>query len=572
MSFNKVKLSNKLILGFSLLILLAVISSTIAIVRLNTISKSVEKLANVENKKLTLSYQLRGNINKIAISVRNLSISGNVSYMEEQKKIVDENKELFNTNAKSLESLLYLEKGKALFKDLETKAESALSAFDAATKLGMSGALTTDQMEALINNMDKPQNELLTSIQTMIDFQSQLVQTDAKEARQTAITSTNQMITLLIISIVIGILATIMIRRSIVMQVKEVMEASKKLAEGNLDLHMEAAAKDEIGNTIEALSNAVDKLNSSMVLIKSESDSILHSSEVSNNLFIEVSSQIQQISAATEEISAGMEESAAAVQEVSSMTASVKDEVSDSSKRAEEGLNIAMDIQKKAIAINKDSIISRNNAENIYKETKLNLENALNEVTVVNEISEMANSIDAIAKQTNLLALNAAIESARAGEAGKGFAVVADEVRRLAEQSSIAVSEIQNKVSAVLNSVGRLSDSSQAILAFIEKDVLKDYENLISISDEYKKDGDTVKEIIERLSKASRTISDSMEQISRSMDDVSISVSEVAKSSTDIASNIVDVSGKNDSIMASSDSNAESALKLDNLIKQFKLK
>ncbi|QAA32105.1 methyl-accepting chemotaxis protein [Clostridium manihotivorum] len=572
MGFNKVKLSNKLILGFSLIILLSVLSSALAIVRLNSITKTVNTLANVENKKVTLSYQIRGNINKMAISIRNLSISASDSYMTEQKKIVDENKELFYKNSKSLESLLYLEKGKALFKDIETKAEPALAAFDAATKLGMTGALTTDQLEALINTIDKPQNELVTSIQTMIDFQNELVQIDAEKARQTAVSSTNQMITLLIISIVIGILSTVMIRRSIVIQVKEVMDASKKLAEGDLNLHMEAAAKDEIGNTIEALNDAVEKLNSSMVLIKNESDSILHSSEVSNNLFLEVSSQIQQISAATEEISAGMEESAAAVQEVSSMTSNFKDEVSDSSRKAEEGLNIAMSIQKKAISINKDSINSRNTAENIYKETKLNLENALNEVTVVNEISEMANSIDAIAKQTNLLALNAAIESARAGEAGKGFAVVADEVRRLAEQSSVAVSEIQNKVNAVLNSVGKLSNSSQSILTFIEKDVLKDYENLILISNEYKKDGDTVKDIIERLSETSRSISNSMEQISRSMDDVSISVSEVAKSSTDIASNIVDVSGKNDSIMASSDSNAESALKLDNLIKQFKLK
>jgi methyl-accepting chemotaxis protein len=59
----------------------------------------------------------------------------------------------------------------------------------------------------------------------------------------------------------------------------------------------------------------------------------------------------------------------------------------------------------------------------------------------VEEIKNIAETIEEIASQTNLLALNAAIEAASAGEAGRGFAVVADEVRKLAEESTESVSE-----------------------------------------------------------------------------------------------------------------------------------
>ena len=198
-----------------------------------------------------------------------------------------------------------------------------------------------------------------------------------------------------------------------------------------------------------------------------------------------------------------------------------------------------MDIQTKADRINKDSQQSKENAEKIYNESKNKLEKAIEDAKIAKEILQMASSIDRIAKQTDLLALNAAIEAARAGEHGKGFAVVAEEVRKLAEESSAAVLEIQNKVGTVISAVEELSNSSEDTLKFIEENVLKDYEKLITISNDYKQDGDTVKNIIEKFAEISEKYFWSVDQITRSMEDVSGSVAEVAKSSGEVLITLV---------------------------------
>jgi len=84
------------------------------------------------------------------------------------------------------------------------------------------------------------------------------------------------------------------------------------------------------------------------------------------------------------------------------------------------------------------------------------------------DIQSFVNLIRSIAHKTSLLSLNAAIEAARAGDAGKGFAVVAREVKTLAEQVNDANSRISDKVSAMLDELGRSSEEARSISHFAE--------------------------------------------------------------------------------------------------------
>jgi methyl-accepting chemotaxis protein len=572
MNINKIKLSNKLIIGFSLMVILVICIAILSIFRLNQINQTVNQIVNVDNKKVFLANDMNGYIEKISIDLRNVAISNDPKYIDNQKKEIDSYETSYKEAENQLGALLSSAKDKDIYNQIQDNDKIAFPAFDNAATEGSKVDLTSDELNNILNALDKPENDLISSIQNMKNLQLQLLDSEAQTSLTLTIESSNMILLILIVSILLSILTIFVIRKSVVNQIKEVADGALKLAEGDFNLNMKVVSKDEIGQTITGLNNAIEKLNGSMLSIKAESNSILKSSELTNKMFTEVSAEIEQISSATQEISAGMEESAASVEEVTSMSTAVQEEVNVTAQKAQEGLQIALNIQNKAIAINDESIKSKESADKIYKETKVSLEKALQDVTIVHEISEIAVSIDGISKQTNLLALNAAIEAARAGEHGKGFAVVAEEVRKLAEESSTSVAEIQNKVGIVLNAVEELSSSSRNILSFVESNVIEDYEKLISISNEYKKDGDTVKSVIEKFAEVSKSISNSINQITESMENVATAVSEVAKSSGDIASSISEVNTKNESIVIEATNNAESAAKLGELVNQFKLK
>lgn len=374
-----------------------------------------------------------------------------------------------------------------------------------------------------------------------------------------------------ILLVLIGAAISLAIRKKLVSEINNIKQYSSELENCNLTYRGEYEINDEFGQVIEELNSGVDSLNSTMINIKANSNEIKLSSENTNSMLSEMSVELEQAAAIIEEVSASMEECNSSLHEINAISSDISDNTKMCVDKANKSLEVASKIEVEADDIYKRAVEAKASMEEIFSTNSVRLRNALEKISVVENISQMSNSILDISEQTNLLSLNASIEAARAGEHGKGFAVVADEVRKLAELSAATVNDIQSNVEEALNAVKDLSVTSSELLSVVETDVLEDYEKLIQVASIYKHRGDDVKNISMDFSNISKDVDDAINNMSLSINEVVEAVSAVSSSSVTIAENMTNINIKKETVLNNAEDSKNKSIELDNLINKFTL-
>ncbi|MBR8537147.1 HAMP domain-containing protein [Carboxylicivirga sediminis] len=207
--------------------------------------------------------------------------------------------------------------------------------------------------------------------------------------------------------IVIAIFISFIIIRRINNSFKGILQTSKRIANGDLTVDIDAQSNDELGEIGKSLHQMIESIRKIVTSITTGANNIAVASEELSISSTRVSEAATQQASSLEEVSASMEEMLASIQQ---NTANSDQTRTKAAKAAQSMVNVSNSTDKSLNAI--QSISSK--------------------IGIINDI----------ANQTNILALNAAVESARAGSAGRGFAVVANEVKNLAELSKSAAEEI----------------------------------------------------------------------------------------------------------------------------------
>jgi methyl-accepting chemotaxis protein len=519
----------QLVFGFGVVIVMALIISTISIVGMRSINSDLREIVDDRWPKTMWANDIVDNVNVVARAIRNAILLDDKQGMQKEIDRVEEARGKITESLEKLQKTIHSDKGKELLKNL----------VNARTAYLQEQGLILNQIKQ--GKKDEAKKQLFTTLRAMqatyIQAVDELVKYQGSLMEESGKTSTKNVSTMIVLILSLSALAlftaigiSVWITKRLTRQLGGephfIADIAKKIAEGDLTMNFESNGKTLTGiyaamkEMAERLKQVVGETKTAADNLASASQELSASSEQMSRGVIEQAGRANQIAAASNQMSQ-------TVVDVAKNSSNIASSASETVKVADNGQEIVTKSVEEVKAI----------AETVNESAKLM--SSLGERS--KQIGEIVNVIKDIADQTNLLALNAAIEAARAGEQGRGFAVVADEVRKLAERTAKATSEISGMIGAIQEEMDQAVVSMESGTKRVEVGV----EFSVQAGDALRKIVGSVTDLqcmVQQIATATEEMSTASEQISGDIDTIanvsketSVSSDQVSQASSDLA-------------------------------------
>lgn len=406
--------------------------------RFQSLSSNIKDIVGENTALVELTGELNVNAESLASRILMLFVLEDRDARVAIYKEIDERNRMLDTSLAKMQNLVKLPEDKQIVEKLKSQRAVYQKALQ-------------DTVEALeIGELDDARK--LMAGPTRDDLQTFLNETAVFSERQQAIIQSKQQSILSesesgiwfvigegILALIIGVVMSVLITRSIVKPLGQVVSLLDSVAKGDLSHSISIKQKGEIGQLVDSvismrasLVGVIDKIDRSAQTVVSAVKNIRSSMENVQQGSNQQQTMVNDIHSSVGELSEGV--------------TTMAEHVTVSRNQAEAAYHLAQHGKSVITSAAKDiTSVATYIEETSHSVAKLK-ESA-------STVSNLVNSIRNVAEQTNLLALNASIEAARAGETGRGFAVVADEVRNLATSTA----EVTESIDKVITDIGGLS-------------------------------------------------------------------------------------------------------------------
>lgn len=506
-------LSYKITIGFGLLILIAVLLGSVAVINMKGVEKGADKLANIYVPEVAVGNNVERYSLLTMYDIRGYSLS--------------EDKKLLASGRESLEKVKhYLDEAKALAQkysltalgELEAKARKEVHRYEALVG-------KTEEFNRKIdhsrNAMDEGAKMYMTSAHAFLHHQEKELEKEIKGgASERRILERMQKVNLIADVIDTGndtrvknfkfqsteemsIIESAMANFEKIDSLLDEVEKLTRKAEDKASIKHIHEGADEYKKAIETYLSAWKELQNVNKERGAAAEQVLAAAQETAHLAMEHTDEIAKESASNlatasytmivglvlafvigivlaayliRSITKPIVQAVQIIQEANSQVLAASDQIASSATALADGATQqASSVEEISATIEESTSINNQNSENATEANVLakgandaaeegnhkikELMDSMVKITDASEqIAKIVKTIDEIAFQTNLLALNAAVEAARAGEHGLGFAVVADEVKNLAQRSADSAKETASIIETTIEQIKHGND------------------------------------------------------------------------------------------------------------------
>ncbi len=331
---RNVSIGVRLGLGFAVILLFSMLITGISVWRLHdvaTATRTMMELPLAKERYISDWYaKIDSGVRRTTAIARSSDTTLGAYFAEEAKQSSVVSGEL----QKKIEALISSPEEKELFRLVSEQRKVYLDSRAQVSKLKADGQEA--EAEKAFQGIFVPgSTKYLKVVNDMLQHQRASIDTTAREIDDVAKTSRNLLLTLAVLALGFGVVCAWLLTTGIVRPLRTAVDIARKVADGDLTAQIDASAKDETGQLLQALKDMNTSLLNIVSEVRTGTDSIATSST-------EIAAGNQDLSSRTEEQAGSLEETASSMEELTSTVKQNADNARQANQLAASAAQVAV--------------------------------------------------------------------------------------------------------------------------------------------------------------------------------------------------------------------------------------